>query len=732
MDKIFISHIKQLENGQWLIQPNEEHQLNVALRAKSFAQSFGLPEWGYTLGMLHDEGKKRQSFQNYIRKVSGYDPTAHAEDEHRHAFVGGVVAKRRYGNDSVVVNMLSNQIASHHRGLYDYDELYELLQHGLPGDYEECDYDSNLHLLVKELELFAKCKCPTRSDYNHLARLLFSCLVDADYLDTEQFMNKELASMRGSRCPMNELLPMLERHISSLGALDSEVNQLRKQVQQRCRDVAASQRGIYSLTVPTGGGKTLASVLWAIKHAIHNGQQRIIIAIPYTSIIVQTASTLKKIFGENNVLEHHSNFNPDTIVDDYQRNRARLATENWDYPIVVTTNVQLFESIYSNKPSACRKLHNIVNSVLILDEVQTLPTQFMQPIVDSLNAYNRLFGTSVLLTTASQPVLSGEIKGCNPQVRFNAFESITEIIPAEYRLSERLKRVEIEVDDKGVTYDDIAAEMCKHERVLCIVNTRRDAKEIFERLPSEGITLHLSRMMCPEHIRASIEEIKKALSQESSPIRVVATQLIEAGVDIDFPVVLRQEAGLDSVLQAAGRCNREGRIEMGHVKVFRIEGRLLRGHIKDANEARKSLPNDCDMLAADTMAEYFGQLYARCDDFDKSNIALMLYNPKELCFENAARHFRLIEESGMAVIVNYGNVSGLIESLKHDGVSYILMKKLSAYSVTIREKDFMSLYATGCIKEIVTGVFYIENASAYSSTVGLQPGNNTFDEIMIV
>ena len=278
-----------------------------------------------------------------------------------------------------------------------------------------------------------------------------------------------------------------------------------------------------------------------------------------TSIIAQTAAILKNIFGEDNVLEHHSDFNIEDIKDDNFRQMTKLATENWDYPIIVTTNVQLFESMFDNRPSKCRKLHNICNSVIILDEVQTLPSEFLLPIVDSLKTYNKLFNTSILLTTASQPVLSGEIKGCNYTVRLEGIDKITEIIPLNFNLHKKLHRAEISVDNTISTYGDVANFMKQHTRVLCIVNTRNDAKKIFDLLPNEGITLHLSKMMCPAHIKQTITQLKDALKDNrKSIIRVVSTQLIEAGVDIDFPIVLRQEAGLDSVLQAAGRCNREG------------------------------------------------------------------------------------------------------------------------------------------------------------------------------
>ena len=253
----------------------------------------------------------------------------------------------------------------------------------------------------------------TENQINHLVRVLFSCLVDADYLDTEKFMNVSSASQRGHHKKLSELQILLEDHFCKLNnnSEDSTVNVIRRCVQEQCIKMSSGENGFYSLTVPTGGGKTLSSLLWAMRHAVCNGQKRIIIAIPYTSIIVQTASVLKSIFGEENVLEHHSQFTIDSIIDKDIRLKAKLASENWDYPIVVTTNVQLFESMFSNKPSDCRKLHNIANSVIILDEVQTLPTDYLQPIVDALKSYQRMFGISVLFTTASQPVLSGLIEG---------------------------------------------------------------------------------------------------------------------------------------------------------------------------------------------------------------------------------------------------------------------------------------------------------------------------------
>ena len=477
-----------------------------------------------------------------------------------------------------------------------------------------------------------------------------------------------------------------------------------------------------------------------MKHAIHHKMSRIIIAIPYTSIIVQTARILKTIFGEDNVLEHHSNFNPDEIKDEEKRERAILATENWDYPIIVTTNVQLFESMFSNKPSSCRKLHNIVNSVIILDEVQTLPTDFLQPIVDALKSYQKMFGTSVLFTTASQPVLTGEIEASNPKENLKGIEHITEIIPPELKLHEKLRRVKLEIDNTGKTYDEIAATLSEHKKVLCIVNTRKDAKELFDRLPNEGIKLHLSRMMCPAHISETIERIKTLLKDDDQPIiRVIATQLVEAGVDIDFPIVFRQETGLDSILQAAGRCNREGKYTMGHTFVFSLsaENRIPSGSMAKANDARLNLPANSDWFDPDTMNEYFLQLYSREPTFNKKDtdnkdITHYLYKYNDLCFEKAAKLFKLIDDNNQNIIVNWKDSTKWIAQLKEHGCTYPLMRKLSQYTVGIHQSDFNRLNEYGAINEIIEGRYVLSYSAQYDNDTGVSLENHWMDETLMV
>jgi len=379
--KEIISHIYQNSTGHWVIQSNEEHSAGVANLASQFSNDFGMGEWGKVLGYLHDKGKESYAFQQHIRKESGYEPEAKVTGSTNHAFVGGILARRTYGKSAD--NFFVNPIISHHTGLHDSDEIESIINQEIPSEVNANISKETLNM--PEFSILS-------NDFHHLFRMMFSCLVDADFLDTEAFLDKKSSALRQDKATLKDLLPLLLRKLRDLkeNADNTDVNYIRDQIQQRCVTMSDSAIGFYSLTVPTGGGKTLSSLVWAMKHAIRNGQKRIIIAIPYTSIIIQTASILRSIFGGENVLEHHSNVDPEQFKDGELKERMKLATENWDYPIIVTTNAQLFESMFSNKPSVCRKLHNIVNSVVILDEVQTLSTDYLQPIVDSLKTYNKL------------------------------------------------------------------------------------------------------------------------------------------------------------------------------------------------------------------------------------------------------------------------------------------------------------------------------------------------------
>lgn len=736
MDKLstkYISHIRRNNQSELEYQSNEEHSRGVAELARKFASEFGLGDFGYVMGLLHDKGKEKAEFQNYIRFENGLtEKKSYTQDGKAHAYVGGLLAKMLYPSFSALIE---NPIMGHHRGLYDYPDIENEENKVLPEDVSipQQPLDITLPLWFNPGILQGK-------DFHHIERMLFSCLVDADYLDTERFMQPEEFSLRGNKTSLADLLPKLNAYIASFGEPKTEVNEIRSKVQQICLDKANGAPGFYSLTVPTGGGKTLSSLVWAMNHAIRYGKKRIVIAIPYTSIIVQTAAILRNIFGEENVLEHHSNVTIDDAKYVETTRRLQLATENWDYPIIVTTNVQLFESMMANRSSDCRKLHNVSNSVLILDEVQMLPTDFLQPIIDTIDTYQRLFGTSILFTTASQPVLEGTHQGTNPSVKLLGLNHIEEIIPKEWKLHDQLRRVELDIKETPCTYDEIAEMLIRHERVLCIVNTRRDAKEIFDRLLDEGVCIHLSRMMCPAHVAEKIDEMRRVLNNPDCKIvRVVSTQLIEAGVDIDFPVVYRQETGLDSILQAAGRCNREGRLPLSTTYVFSLaaEHALPKGFITQCNNARLNMGKDHDWFSTEAMKDYFLQLYSRVDGFDKKGQELdvmkyHLYNMKELMFESAAQKFRLIDDDTVSVVVNWNDSMSLVEKVKRDGPTYTLMKKLSQYSVNLRRHDFDEMKKNGIIEEIIDGFYIILGRNQYHNDVGLQTDNKWLEETYII
>jgi len=731
-----ISHVRttSLDDGtqKLEIQTNQDHSNGVAERAKSFAKEFGFAKLGEILGVLHDKGKEQQDWQSYIRRVTGLQPDS-GSTHPNHAYVGAVMAKQLYPQ---LYQLLSYPILGHHAGLCDYAQLEENMSKLVPTDVSP-ESPQDYKLPIETIKLF-DCK-----GIHHLIRMLYSCLVDADFLDTEQFMNGDRTTLRGGHQSIEELLPMLECRLAAFKA-DSEVNQIRAEIQHCCAQSAVKEPGFYSLTVPTGGGKTLSSLLWAMKHAVRYGKKRIIIAIPYTSIIVQTAETLRSIFGEENVLEHHSNMDMSESDDERHKYnekalRRKLATENWDYPIVVTTNVQLFESMFANRPSVCRKLHNICNSVLILDEAQMLPIEFLQPIIDSLKVYQKCFGVSVLFTTASMPALEGNYpRNSYKEPYLLGIEKINEIVPLEMNLTKKLERVELHFEDNvHLTYDQIADKLTKCDRVLCIVNTRKDAQEIYSRLPKDGLTLHLSRMMCPKHVNKVINDIKMALKDDAQQIiRVVATQLVEAGVDIDFPIVYRQEAGLDSILQSAGRCNREGRLQdsKGQVFVFALNRPLPPGYINKANSSRKNMTGITEWFGKEAMQQYFEQLYSRyskTSSFDVSDVEHMLYKPTELMFKTEAQSFTLINDNSKSVIVNYEDSMSLVGRLTTN-VNYKMMKQLSQYSVNIYERDFKELMKYGLIEEILPEVYVIRDQSQYDKDMGLTINNHWLEEILYV
>lgn len=711
-----IAHIT--EDGK--CQTLRDHSLGTATKAAKMASSFGSAQWGYLAGLWHDLGKSSHEFQSYIRSVGGID--AHIEEKHGrvdHSTAGALYAIREFNE---VGRILAYPIAGHHAGLPDWEAdkigraslklrlenkelLTSALENGLPSDMKNCSLPSERPLGV---------------DCALWIRLLFSCLVDADFLDTEAFLKPDKAATRGSYQNLSIMLTLFKEYMKEKqdGALDTKVNRVRANILARCIAKASSPPGIYTLTVPTGGGKTLSSMAFALNHAVTNNKERIIYVIPYTSIIEQTADQFRQIFGES-VIEHHSNLD---VSDETRDNaRTRLASENWDAPIIVTTTVQFFESLFASRPSRCRKLHNIVNSVVILDEVQLLPPQYLKPILHVLRELQKNFGVTLLLSSATQPAL-GPQQG--PNFKFEGLPNMEEIVENPSGIYNQLKRVEIHIPhnlDEPKSWVDIASELSQHTSVLCIVNRRDDCRTLWEMMP-EG-TFHLSALMCGEHRSARISEIKQRL-KDGKPTRVVSTQLVEAGVDVDFPVVYRALAGLDSLAQAAGRCNREGLWDKGSVVVFVPPSKIPPGYLRQAAEiGRRHLSEDSgDVLSPDRFRRFFEEFYwLQGERLDKQKILNDLRMSRDFrCgFRSAAMKFHLIDESQQgSVIVRYRGGSDLIEQLKHIGPERWLMRKLQRYVVNLPIHLHKKLLMEGAILEVHPGIYVQGHGALYRDDIG--------------
>ncbi|MEG1543541.1 MAG: CRISPR-associated helicase Cas3', partial [Tannerellaceae bacterium] len=557
------------------------------------------------------------------------------------------------------------------------------------------------------------------------------------YLDTERFMKPEQTALRGRYANLSELKSLFDAHMAHVAANASPsfINEKRAAILSYCREMGTQKPGFFSLTVPTGGGKTLASLAWALNHAILHNKDRIIIVIPYTSIIVQTAAILRAIFGEQNVVEHHSNLEVD---GQKESSPSLLATENWDAPIIVTTNVQFFESLYACKVSKCRKLHNICNSVVILDEVQMLPVEFLEPVLDVLQSLQSSFKVSILFTTATMPIFTGWI-GSGLETFAGLSSVVTEIIPKDEHLFDDFKRIELHWPTSTTTFEDIAGMLMQHEQVLCVVNTRKDAQELYRRMPKD--TLHLSRMMCSVHIMDVIDVIKHKLANHE-PVRVVSTQLIEAGVDIDFPVVYRSFAGLDSIIQAAGRCNREGKLNkegaLGQVFVFKLDQNIPPGLMRKSAAALTNLLMESaqsNVFDPAFIERYFAMLYKDCNLLDKANIKCSLYkNYREMNFlyATAAKEFHLIDDKdSVSVLVGYGDGTALLQKLKKNGPEFWLLRKLQRYSVSVKKWDFDKLLKSGVVVEY-SGIFILEDCRSYDLKAGLMMDNHWLEELLLV
>jgi CRISPR-associated endonuclease/helicase Cas3 len=745
-ENLALAHVRLDTKGTWHEHSLDEHLRGVAKIATEFASDFDAADWAAVAGLWHDLGKYSSEFQQYIKKVSGYDAEAHLEGAPGrvdHSTAGAIHAVRQFGAHGRILAYL---IAGHHAGLPDWstaDTGGKALSIRLSAEHDHLFDRIPVQSMPQEILTQARPKTKPKGgvDGLHLwLRMLFSCLVDADFLDTEEFMDSDKAATRIGYRDLSGLLDDFNQFMAnkSASAEATSVNIIRADILRQCYEKAGFAPGLFSLTVPTGGGKTLSGMAFALSHAVKHEKKRIIYVIPYTSIIEQTANIFREIFGDN-VVEHHANLDPDK-----EDARSRLATENWDAPIIVTTNVQFFESLFASRTSRCRKLHNIVNSVVVLDEAQLLPPEFLQPIADVMNQLASCYGVTFVLSTATQPALgSFQSFGGKP---FRGLDNMREIMDAPDALYQQLKRVEVSLPSNLQTprdWESVAAELLQYPSVLCIVSRRDDARELHRLMTTndEGkATLHLSALMCGEHRTRVIADIKARL-QRNEPVRVISTQLVEAGVDLDFPVVYRALAGLDSIAQAAGRCNREGKQDgLGRVVVFVPPKPAPPGLLRQAAQISVSLLSDGqgDVLARSLAKQFFEHLYVRAPSLDKFGIHELLTQDArdvQIQLRTVAEKFRLIDDSAyQTILVRYGDSAKWLDMLEKEGPQRWLMRKLQRYSVNIPKRLFLQLEQRGDVQESkkLQGFFVQIGDTLYDKTLGVVfDGNIAPDDLVV-
>lgn len=645
-----------------------KHLEETAIRAEGFASSFA-PGWGRVAGLWHDAGKYQEAFQSYIAK----DPNGHCNERVDHSSVGALLAERRG------CAALAFVIAGHHSGLADREKLRDRLSR--KGDLLVAARAGGLSDSLAGEPLPAA-PAWLRSDPGGQAlwvRFLFSSLADADFLDTERFYEGSERYF-GEPVSMARLRDRLDAFVDGLAAQKerSPVNEMRSRVLRDCRAAAELRPGVFTLTVPTGGGKTLASLAFAMRHAAKHHLQRVVVVIPYTSIIEQTAKVYREALGPEVIIEHHSSLDPDR-----ETARNRIASENWDAPIVVTTSVQFFESLYANRPSRCRKLHSIAESVVIFDEVQTFPPSLLRPIKAALGQVVSHYGVTAVFCTATQPALG-----------LSGAREIVQDVPAEFSAVADRCEILLPGSREPVNWEALATAIRGHASVLAIVHRRADA-ETLARLVGDGC-LHLSARMCAAHRSAALDEVKARLLA-GQPCRLVATQLVEAGVDVDFPEVYRAMAGADALAQAAGRCNREGRLSSGRLHVF-VAPTKPPPDLRPAKQTAEAIwtEGSLDLKSPALFPEYFRRLYSVLPD-DPGVLAA----ERELCFERSASLFRMIDDNGtIAVVAPYGASGYRVDGIRRFGLTRVGLRRLQPFIVNLYRQEIEELLRAGALEQL--------------------------------
>lgn len=718
MKEIIAGHIQDER-----VQSLTDHLDGTMRLAEGFGADMGLGAEAGLLGAIHDEGKDTAAFQDYIhgRKHRRVDhSTAGAKSFFENGHIGWLQ----------LIGALC--VAGHHAGIPDLGSKVDCAGTStLNGRMKKCIpsirhpqrylIDSTC-LDVDHLNTFIEKR--NTLDVMILTRMLFSCLVDADFLDTEAFMNNQPVR-KNEFSSLKEISAMFWSKLEEDGYFrpKNTLNEKRCEILHTCMRKGEGKQGLYSLTVPTGGGKTISSMAFAMKQAMKWHKERIIYVIPYLSIIEQTADVFRAFLGNHAVLESHSQVDYDSLVEEGSEEasrvaeRMKLAAENWDAPVVITTNEQFFESLYANKTSRCRKLHNIANSVVILDEAQMMPVDFLKPCLHAIEQLVHYYGCTVVLCSATQPELGRYLQNSPIEIMENVGE-----------LFQFFKRVTFDIDGE-TDYAEIAKKLDECEQVLCIASTKKEAEKIFELL--DGEAMYLSTNVCPAHRREIIREMKTRL-RDGKPCCVVSTSIISVGVDIDFPVVYLQYTGLDSLIQGAGRCNREGRqsLQKSRAHIFwtkESKKSLFMRKEKQVTDMVRKKYNTKEMTEPSAIRTYFENWYQSNEgNLDYREIEKLA---QSLSFAEIGKRFHLINDSTKSVFVPFDEKARNIkEQLMMGNRSRQLMRAAGAYMINVRyskaqgQSDFMKLLTQGQI-EMFPGdenLAYLVNMEDYDVELGLK------------
>lgn len=737
LDCLYFGHSKTgFDKSKW--QCLKDHLVNTANLAEELGRDAGVSELARVAGLMHDIGKYSEAFQ---RRLEG---SKHRVD-HSTAGAREITASFKAQPQRTFADILAYCIAGHHTGLPDYGSkadvegdgtLLARLDRAKLEDYSAYKTEIDLAALklperlpIRPIKNY-KGKSLQGFSVSFLTRMVYSALVDADFQETESYMYGK-AKPRGGYASIEDLCQIFNHYLQKFENPTGELNKKRTETLKACLAKAPQEPGFFTLTVPTGGGKTFTSMGFALKHAAAHGLKRIIYVIPFTSIIEQNAAAFKGCLGEENVLEHHSNFDweqkrkAEAELPDDQTNsiydKLKLAAENWDVPIVVTTNVQFFESLFANRSSRCRKLHNLAKSVIIFDEAQMLPLEYMEPCMNAVQELVQNYGASAVFCTATQPSLERFLAPNTP---------VAELAPNPQALFDFYRRVQVK--NKGKLPDaDLLQEISVQPQVLCIVNTRKHAKGLFDGLAplvGEGC-FHLSTLMCPAHRKEVLHTIRGRLENGES-CRVVSTQVMEAGIDVDFPVGYRAVAGLDSIIQAAGRVNREGKRSSGELYVFEPQTPFIKKtptFVKQGADVSETVLREhaADPFSIQAINAYFKMLYTLHNErsFDAREILPCFekgLGEPNFDFKTAAERFKLIDNDTVPVVIPYDqDAKQLIQELKYTLYPATTLRKLQMYTVNIYEREFEGLQSKGVIETFHEQYKVLNNPHFYHEQTGL-------------